>query len=90
MTFVPVMWTIWAALVVISSVLYLYRSRLSRDEDTQVFLDDSFNEEKAAQEAIVAKVNKIQPALHLALWFLAAATIVVIVYYILEFIHRLS
>ncbi len=90
MTFVPVMWAVWAALVVISSALYLYRSRLTRDEENQVFLDDSFNEEKVAQEAIVAKVNKIQPVLHLTLWILAAVTLFVIVYYILEFIHRLS
>src|SRR5208337_954260 len=45
MTFVPVMWTIWAVLVVVTFGFYLYRSRLTRDEEDQIFLDDSFEHE---------------------------------------------
>ena len=45
----------------IAAALYLYRSSLTSDEDDQIYLDDAFEHEKAAQEAIVAKVNKIEP-----------------------------
>lgn len=88
MTFVPVMWTVWGALVVIAAVLYLYRSRLTRDEEDQIFLDESFDHEKVAQEAIVAKVNKVEPALRIALWILAAATLFVAGYYILDIVSQ--
>ncbi len=82
MTFVLVMWIVWGALVVIAAALYLYRSRLQRDEEDQIFLDDSFEQEKAAQEDIVAKVNKIEPSLRIMKWLVVVATVLVIVYYI--------
>jgi hypothetical protein len=82
MTFVPVMWGVWGALVVIAAVVYLYRSRLTRDEDDQIYLDDAFSHEKAAQAAITAKVAKIEPTLRLCKWLVAAATLFVIGYYI--------
>ncbi|MGB9409147.1 MAG: hypothetical protein WCA89_16560 [Terracidiphilus sp.] len=82
MTFVLVMWIVWGALVVIASALYLYRSRLQRDEEDQIFLDDAFSQEKVAQEDIVAKVNKIEPTLRIMKWLVLVATVVVIVYYI--------
>jgi hypothetical protein len=83
------MWAIWGALVVITFALYVYRTKLTRDEDDQLFLDDSFEQERASQEAIVAKVNKIEPALRVASWVVAGATLFVIVYYILDIIDKL-
>jgi hypothetical protein len=82
MTFVSVMWVVWGVLVLITAILYLYRSRLSRDEEDQIFLDDSFSHEQAVQAAIVAKVNKVQPLLRTCLWIVAVATLFVIGYYI--------
>ena len=69
-------------LVVIVVALYVYRSNLERDEEDQIFLDESFEHEKAAQAAIVAKVNKIQPVLRLFMWLAAVATVFVIGYYL--------
>jgi hypothetical protein len=62
--------------------MYLYRSRLTRDEDDQIFLDDSFSHERTAQAAITAKVQKIEPVLRASIWLVAAATLLVIAYYI--------
>jgi hypothetical protein len=84
--FVPVMWSVWGVLVITMAVLHVYRSTLTRDEEDQIFLDDSFEHEKAAQEAIVAKVNKVEPILRLFQWAVGAATVVVIVYYIYEMV----
>ena len=88
MTFVPVMWSVWIVLVVIMAALYVYRSSLTKDEEDQIFLDDSFDHEKNAQAAIVAKVNKIEPYLRIALWLVGAATVVVIGYYVIDFINQ--
>ena len=88
MSLVLVMWSVYGALVTITAVLYIYRGRLQRDEEDQIFLDDSFEQEKVAQELIVAKVNKIEPSLHVMKWLVAAATLVVIVYYIWDIITQ--
>jgi hypothetical protein len=88
MTFVPMMWTVWGVLVAITASVYIYRSRLTRDEEDQIFLDDSFHQEQEAQAEIVAKVNKVEPALHLLFWVVAAATLFVILYYIMDIVHQ--
>lgn len=82
MTFVPVMWSVWSACVVIMAGLHVYRLALTKDEDTQVILDDSFERQKSEQAAIVARVNKIDPVLRVSQWLVAVMTVVVIAYYV--------
>jgi hypothetical protein len=62
--------------------MYLYRSRLTRDEDDQIFLDDSFSHERTAQAAIAEKVHRIEPVIRASIWLAGAATVLVIAYYI--------
>jgi hypothetical protein len=88
MQIVPVMWAVWSALVVIMVGLFLYRSRLTKDEEDQIFLDDSFNHIKSAQTAIVDKVNKIQPIIRAAMWVVGAATLFVVGYYIVDVFNQ--
>jgi hypothetical protein len=90
MTFVPVMWTVWSALVVIMAALYIYRSSLTRDEEDQLFLDESFDHEKAAQATIVAKVNKVEPLIRVAQWLVIAMTVVVLAYYVRDILIHLN
>jgi hypothetical protein len=84
------MWSVWGALVALMLSLHVYRGSLEKNEDDQIFLDDSFDHEKAAQMAIVAKVQKIEPALRLAKWLALAMTIVVIIYYIRDIMLQLN
>ena len=88
MQIAPVMWSVWAGLVVIMAGLFLYRSRLTKDEEDQIFLDDSFSHEKSAQAAIIAKVNTIQPILRAATWVVGAATLFVVGYYIIDVFNQ--
>ncbi len=90
MTFVPVMWTAWAALVVITAGLYIYRSNLTRDEEDQIFLDDSFEHEKVEQAAIVARAQKLEPTLKVAQWLVVAMTAVVLIYYVRDILVHLN
>jgi hypothetical protein len=87
-SFVPILWSAWGVVVIAFASLYLYREALTRDEEDQVFLDDSFNDHKNAQAAIVARVNKIQPAVKLTLWLSAIMTGVVVVYYVADMIRQ--
>ncbi len=88
MPMVPAMWIVWCALVVLVAALKIYAIKLSRDEDDQLFLDESFEHEKTAQAGIAARLHRIEPFQRIALWVLVAATAFVIVYYILDMIHQ--
>ncbi len=88
MTMVPVMWAVWILCMLILAVLYLYRSRISRDEEDQIFLDDSFSHEQTAQAAIQAKVARIQPLFRGSLFLAGAATLFVVGYYVLDIINQ--
>lgn len=90
MTIVPVMWSVWGALVVLMAALQVYRMSLTRDEENQVFLDDAFDQEKAAQSVIVAKVNKVEPIIKVTEWLVAAMTVVVVAYYVRDILQNLG
>ena len=90
MTLVPVMWFAWSAIAVIMVGLHIYRSSLEKDEEDQLFLDDSFEHERAANAAIVARASKVEPLVTVSHWLLAAASVVVIVYYAWDILIRLG
>jgi hypothetical protein len=85
---VPVMWGVWGLLLLLTIAVYLYQSRLTRDEEDQIFLSDGFEHEKAAQSAIAAKVGKIQPVLKICKVLVAVATVFVIGYYIFDIYNQ--
>jgi hypothetical protein len=90
MTLVPIIWSVWGALVALMLSLHIYRGSLEKDEDDQLFLDDSFDHERVAQMAIVARVQKIEPALRVAKWLALGMTVVVIAYYIRDILVQLN
>ncbi len=90
MAFAPIMWSLWGAIVVLMFSLHIYRGTLEKNEDDQIFLDDSFEHERNAQMAIVAKVHRIEPALRVAKWLALAMTLVVIVYYVRDILVQLN
>jgi heme exporter protein D len=79
--FAPIMWSVWGAVVFALVALKVYSSRLSRDEDDHVILDDSFNHIRSEQAAIVEKVHKIEPIQKVIMWMAVAMTVVVLAYY---------
>jgi preprotein translocase subunit SecG len=88
MSFVSVMWIVWAVFAVFMAALYIYRSNLTKNEEDQIFLDDSFDNEKAEQAAITAKVAKIEPLVRVAWILVVAMSIVVIVYYVRDILMQ--
>jgi len=90
MTFLPVMWTVWGVLVVCAAILHVYRGSIAQNEEDQIFLDESFDHERLAQAAIVAKVNKVEPVLKVAYWLVAAMTVVVVLYYVRDILVQLD
>jgi hypothetical protein len=89
MTFVPIMLSVWGFTVLILAIMLVYRARLTRDEEDQIFLDDSFDHEKSAQAAIVAKVEKVQPMVRGTEIVAGVATLFVIGYFVLDMVNHL-
>ena len=89
MTFVPVMWTVWGVSLLLLAALKLYIGRMTRDEDDQLVLDESFSRVKQEQAEIMAKVNKIAPLLRANMWLVGAMTVFVVGYYVRDVIVNL-
>ena len=85
-----VMWSVWATFALFMAGLYIYRSSLTRDEEDQIFLDDSFDHEKAHQAVIVARVARVEPLVRVARWLVVAMTAVVVVYYVRDIMVQLN
>lgn len=91
MTYVAMtVWSVWGAFALFLAVLYVYRSSLGRDEEDQIFLDDSFDQQKAAQAVITAKVARVDPWIRIASWLLAAMSAVVVIYYVWDVLLQLN
>lgn len=88
MGFVPIMWSVWGLTVLAMAIMFLYRSRLTKDEADQIFLDDSFSREQTAQQAIIAKVKKVQPLIKVSEIIAGVATLFVIGYYVNDIINQ--
>ena len=85
---VPVMWAVWVVLALLLLFLKIYIGRLTRDEDDQLVLDATFDHVKAENDAILAKVQKMEPMKRLVFWLLIAATVFVVGYYILDTVNQ--
>jgi len=88
MNWVPVIWSMWGATMVLMAVVKLYASRLAKDEEDQVFLSDSSSHEQMEQAAIAMKVGKIEPLKKMALLLAGTMTIVVAAYYAVDMIRQ--
>jgi hypothetical protein len=84
------MWTVWGVFVASMLLLHIYRGSLEKNEDDQIFLDDSFDHERAAQVEIVAKVQKVEPALRVMKWLALGMSCVVAVYYVRDIMMQLN
>jgi hypothetical protein len=88
MSFVPWMLGIWVALILAFLVLKIYAGRLSRDEDDQLVLDDSFQHVREEQAAIASRLEKVQPVVRTVLYLVIVMTLFVAAYYIHDMIRQ--
>jgi hypothetical protein len=84
MNWVPVIWSVWGATILLMAVVRLYASRLGKDEEDQVFLSDSSSHERIEQAAIALKVERVEPLKKTAMLLAASMTIVLFVYYAID------
>ena len=83
MEFIPVMWSVWGASVVLMIGVSIYMARLGRNEENQLFLAESSSHVKSEQDDIAARVKKFQPVKRTALALAGAMTLLVLIHCIL-------
>lgn len=81
MSLVSILWIVWAVCALITALLTAYRTSITRDEEGQIFLDEAFAHEKAAQTAITEKVARLQPILMASQVITGVLTLGIIGYY---------
>ena len=63
MHFVPTLWIVWAVFAAALLMLLLYRGTITRYEDDQLFLDDHSERQHKENDAILHRLNQLQPFL---------------------------
>jgi hypothetical protein len=84
----PILLSVWGLTILFMAAMLIYRSRLTKDEEDQLFLDDSFSQEKAEQAAIAARAAKVAPMVKGSEILAAVATLCVIGYFLLDMINQ--
>lgn len=56
---------VWGTLTAVLVLLLIYRSTLTIKEDDQLFLDEAESHMQAEQTELLARMNRIQPAVRL-------------------------
>jgi Na+/H+ antiporter NhaB len=89
MSYMPVVWIVWAGIITCLLILLIYRSNLTRYEEDQIFLDDCSNHQKHQQEEILVKVNKVQPLIRVVTGATCLLTVGIIGVYVWDAVQHL-
>ena len=88
MPFIPLMWGAWGAMLLVFIGFKVYVSRISRNEDDQIVLQDSSDHVRREQEAIRQQVQKTKPIGRALLGVLSVMTVCVVGYYVMDMIRQ--
>jgi hypothetical protein len=90
MSAMPVLWIVWAGVTAIMLILLGYRGTLTRYEEDQIFLDEAANHQQQEQNAILLKVQKIQPYVRISIVATSVLTAFIVGIYVWDAIRSLS
>jgi hypothetical protein len=82
------MWVAWGALLLVFIGFKVYVSRISRNEDDQLVLQDSSDHLRQEQEAIMAQMQRTKPVGRALLGLLCVMTICVAGYYVMDMVRQ--
>jgi len=88
MNLVPVIWSVWGASILFMAFVILYASRISKNEEDQLFLSESSVHEETEQSAIASKIARIQPLKRTSYVLAGVMTGLMVVYYIFDMIKQ--
>ncbi|MBT9332808.1 hypothetical protein [Paracidobacterium acidisoli] len=89
-SYMPVLWIVWAVVLSILLILLAYRGTLTRYEEDQLFLDPAEDHQKSAQAAILKRIDKIQPFVRVSIGATCVMTAGILGIYVWDAIQHLN
>ena len=86
--FVPLMWTVWFVVISVFAAVNLYASHLVKDEEDQLYLDESSSHVKAEQDAMLARASRIAPFKYASSALAGIMTLFVLGYYVMNMVNQ--
>lgn len=84
MSYVIVVWIVWAALGLILLGLIMYRGNITRYEEDQLFLDDASEMQHREQELLLKKVKRIEPVIRIFGGAEGVVTLGIVAFYLMD------
>jgi len=88
MNWVPVIWSVWGASVLLMAIVGMYVARLGKYEEDQIFLSDSSGHAQHEQAMIAMRRQKAKPLKMTAISLLGVTTMSVVAYYLLDVLRQ--
>lgn len=86
--YVPLMWAAWCLFAFAFVAVNLYSAHLVKNEEDQLYLDESSTHIKAEQDVMLARAQRIEPVKRTALVLAGVMTLVVIGYYVFDVMNQ--
>lgn len=90
MSFIPLMWILWAAFTTTLLILLLYRSNLTRYEEDALFLEESSERQHKEQEVLLKKVNRVTPLVRVATVCTCVTTAALLGFYVWDALKQFN
>ena len=78
----------WGVSLLLAAAVIVYAARLGRNEEEQLFLAESSKHERSEQEAIAARLGRIEPVKRGLMIFAGVMTILVMVYFAINMLQK--
>ena len=88
MSYIIVLWSIWAILAVVLLSLILYRISLTQYEGDRMFLDGGSEMQHRDQDVMLAKVKRLEPVIRIFGGIEGLATLAIAAFYILDALRQ--
>ncbi|MGC9291198.1 MAG: hypothetical protein ACP5EP_00545 [Acidobacteriaceae bacterium] len=88
MSYIMLMWIVWGVLTVVFLGLLMYRGNVTRNEEDQLFLDDTNQIEQGEQDVILRKAKKIEPVIRIWGGITGLVTIAIVGFYVYDAIQQ--
>ncbi len=88
MSYIVIVWIVWGALALVLLGLILYRISLTQYEEDRLFLDGGSEMQHRDQDAMLAKVKRLEPVIRIFGSVEGLATLAIVTFYVMDALRQ--
>ncbi len=88
MSYIVIVWIVWGVLAVILLGLIVYRISLTQYEEDRLFLDGGNEMQHRDQDAMLAKVKRLEPLIRIVGGVEGLATLAIAAFYVMDALRQ--